>query len=116
MRIISGIGDWLCWNWSQILFWIVILIIIACIGTCIYESTTAPPRREQIRILAEGKLISIRATGSFSVYDTELKFEDGSMLLMTYSFCRSNRLRVGKNYKIWVSSFYGYRCKGIIND
>lgn len=66
---------------------------------------------ERVKELARGKLVSLRNTGSFSIYDMELKFEDGSIVLMTYSFCRSNGIREGQYYQIWQSSIYGYRCK-----
>ena len=69
------------------------------------------PPTEQTHILAVGKLINIRSTGSFCIYDVELKFDDGSMLCVTYSFSREHNLRVGMKYKIWDSSFHGYRCK-----
>ena len=111
MCIIKKIGDWWYLNWEIVFKLIAISIVIVGFVCIIRQVKNAPPRIEQIRILAEGQLVSIRATGSFCIYDTELKFDDGSMLLMTYSFCRTNRLKIGKNYKIWESSFYGSRCK-----
>lgn len=107
----SGIIDWWYWYWERVFFYIVLLVLIICMGTCVYEVKNAPPRTEQTKILAVGELIGIRSTGSFCIYDTELKFDDGSMLCVTYSFSRANNLRVGMRYKIWDSSFYGYRCK-----
>lgn len=70
-----------------------------------------PPRIDRITNLAEGNLVSIRSTGAFSSCDTELKFADGSMILVTYGFSRRNNLKEGHQYKIWYSSFYGNRCK-----
>lgn len=107
----SGIKDWLYWYWERILFYIVLLVLIVCMGTCVYEAKNSPPRTEETKILAVGKLINIRSTGSFCIYDVELKFDDGSMLCVTYSFSREHNLRVGMKYKIWDSSFHGYRCK-----
>jgi len=112
MRIISKISDWWHWNWEAILFCLVVILLALFVcGLFLLLSYNSPPRTEQIQLLAEGKLVNIHATGSFNIYEIELKFEDGSMLLMTYSFCRNNNLRVGKSYKIWRSSFYGLRCE-----
>jgi hypothetical protein len=71
---------------------------------------------EQIVLLADGKLLTLRNTGSYNVYDMELKFENGSILLMTYSFCRSNNIREGRHYKIGYSSLYGYQCRLISSE
>lgn len=109
--MLKGITDWWCWYWPRMFFYIVLLVIIIYMGTCIKIWKDAPPRIEQTKILAVGKLISIRSTGSFNIYDTELKFDDGSMLCVTYWFSREHNLRVGMKYKIWDSSFHGYRCK-----
>lgn len=110
MRI-SEVIEWWCWYWQKLLFYVVLLILIICFGILVKSAKNAPPRTEETRILSVGKLVNIRATGDFGIYNTELKFEDGSMLLVTYSFSREHNLRVGVKYKIWVSSFYGYRCK-----
>jgi len=80
---------------------------------CVKVIKDAPSRGEEIKILVEGKLISIRATGAWNIYDTELKFDDGSMLLVTYNFYRCNQLKEGCFYKIWESSFHGYCCEEI---
>ncbi|MHA1302514.1 MAG: hypothetical protein ACTSPI_02285 [Candidatus Heimdallarchaeaceae archaeon] len=108
MRFFSSVLDWVYWYWAILLIVAVIIFIVGVMTFCII---TAPPHVEYIENLACGKLISIRATGSFNIYDTELKFEDGSMLLMTYSFCRRNNLREGESYQIWHSSYYGFQCK-----
>jgi len=108
----SGLKDWFYWNWSLLFVIIVIIAILVLAGLFFYGiAGNAPPRTEQIKILAVGKLVSIRATGAWNIYDTELKFDDGSMLCVTYSFSRKHNLRVGVRYKIWDSSRWGYRCK-----
>jgi hypothetical protein len=66
---------------------------------------------EQIEPLACGKIVNIRATGSFNRYDIELTFDDGSILLVKYSFCRSNNLRVGDKVNVYDSSIYGMCCR-----
>ena len=105
---------WGGYYWDGYLCWIFVLILILVllvISTVAIKDQINNPPTEQIQILAVGKLLHIRATGSFNIYDTELKFEDGSMLCVTYSFSREHNLREGLHYKIWDSSFYGYRCK-----
>ena len=94
----------------RLVFYIGLLALIIIIGTCVVELKNNP-RTEETKILAVGELVNIRATGDFGIYNTELKFRDGSMLLVTYSFSRRHNLRVGIKYKIWESSFYGCRCK-----
>ena len=104
------IREWWHWYMLEFLFWVILLIILMLGVVCMTIMKNAPPRTERIQVLATGKLISIRATGSFSIYEIELKFEDGSMILVTYSFSRRNDLKVGRSYEIWKSS-NGYRCK-----
>lgn len=89
----------------------IIILIVLFFSITVIKNAKDNPRIEQTKILAVGKLISIRSTGSWCIYDTELKFDDGSMLCVTYSFSREHNLRVGMKYKIWDSSFHGYRCK-----
>lgn len=110
-----SVFDWLYWvDWVRMFFVVVVFTILTCGVMCIKQIKDAPPRREQIKTLAVGELINIRATGDFSVYNTELKFKDGSMLVVTYSFSRRYNLRVGQRYKIWKSSRYGYQCKNLL--
>lgn len=116
-KLLRAIFEWLYWiDWLRIWFWMVVLTIVMCCAICIKTVRDAPPRVEETRILAVGELTSIRATGDFGIYNTELKFEDGSMLVVTYSFSRRHNLRVGMRYKIWDSSFYGYQCKLLVEQ
>ena len=117
-------------NWYQSIIWeikyyarenwmgyLIGLVLSASVVVVVYgmakvpKDVLFPPSIDRITNLAEGKLINIRATGSFTYTDTELKFEDGSMILVTYGFSRRNNLKEGGQYKIWYSSIYGKRCK-----
>lgn len=66
---------------------------------------------ERKELLGIGKVITLRHTGRFNVYDTELKFEDGTILMLTYRFVREHNIKEGGKYKIWRSSIYGFRCE-----
>ena len=105
---------WLQYHWIGLIDG---LCILACVFIVVWKidqippDVLFPPRVERVESIVEGKLISIRATGAFDYADTELKFEDGTMILVTYGFSRRNNLKAGHHYKIWYSSFHGKRCK-----
>ena len=105
---------WLSWHWIGLTVGIIMSILIALFVWKVKDvpvDVLFPPRVERIENIIEGKLLSIRATGAWECTDTELKFENGSMILVTYSFSRRNNLKAGRKYKIWYSSFYGKRCE-----
>lgn len=93
----------------------IILLCILFVGSFVFLIASKPSPIERTIPLAEGKLINIRAIGAWSISNVELKFEDGSMLLVTYRFSRDNQLKEDRYYKIWWSSKHGYQCELIEN-
>lgn len=81
------------------------LFIFGMVGFALYEGQ-ANPTSEKIIQIAEGRLINMRYMGSW-YNNTELKFQDGSMCVVPYRFARD--LRECTEYKIWWSSFHGYK-------
>lgn len=115
-KILSKVAWYWRWHWLSF----VAAIAVSGVAVIFWYIARLPPaapkqKQEQIIHLAEGKLIGYRCTGAWSHYDMELKFDDGSIILVSYPFCQENNIREGRSYKIWRSSVYGYCCKELTN-
>lgn len=95
-------------NWTVLLF----AIVLACgISSLYFWMKTYEPPPEQIKIEAQGVIVDIRNTGAWNIYDTEIKFADGSIILLRYSTVRNYKLKHGQNIKIIYSSRRGRTIK-----
>lgn len=97
--------DWFCEKIIIFLIMIVCFLYIGGIVFLVYDGQQNPAPEEIIK-LAEGRLICMRYMGSW-YNNTELKFDDGSMCVVPYGFACN--LREWTQYKIWWSSFHGYK-------
>jgi len=111
IKIFDEINDFLSYSTPSIIWISSMIIIIFLLIYLYFNLTSGGSIPEQIEVLAKGRLVNIRSTGAFYTHDTELKFDDGSMLLMIYSFTRNHSLKENHDYMIWWSSIHGYCCK-----
>jgi len=89
-------------NWPVLLF----TVLLVCGGLLSYlwmKNYEPPP--ERIEIEAKGIIANIRNTGAWSIYDTEVKFTDGSIILLTYTMLQRYKLKRGQN----ISVIYSFR-------
>lgn len=98
--MLFDILEWFYENLPAIGVIIIITIIIGMIVFLINDGQQNPDP-ERIERVSEGILVNMRFLGSF-YSNTELKFDDGSMIVVPFWFSR--QLREGKKYKIWWSS------------
>ena len=81
------------YNWQLY----VIAIIVMMLGSgALYVAgiADATPRPITITQQAEGKIVSIRATGAWEHWcKIELKFDDGTVLLTSYDFLKKYNIR-----------------------
>lgn len=89
-------------NWLVYVAAVVILSGVALIWHAsgrLMDAQTRPPA--VVTTVAEGTIISVRATGSFSSWcRIELKFDDGTVLLTSYQFIRRYKIKEGRRYII----------------
>lgn len=91
-------------NWLTLLF-VLLLVFIGLFLFSIMRGYEPPP--EQIKIEIEGTIAGIRNTGAWNVNDTEIKFADGSIFLLSYHTVQHYKLKHGQKIKITYSSYKG---------
>lgn len=93
-------------NWPVLL--LVVFLVCGVLGLYSCMKDYEPPP-ERIEIEASGIIMDIRNTGAFNIYDTEIKFDDGSIMLLTYTMVRHYKLKIGQDIRIIYSSRRGRR-------
>jgi len=91
-------------NWPILLFTLFLLCVV--LGLYSFMKNYEPPP-ERIEVEAQGVISGIRNTGAFCIYDTEIKFTDGSIIMLQYSTVRHHKLKHGQSIKIIYSSRRG---------
>jgi len=96
------------YNWM--FYVIAIVVVMLSFGFWYIAGVAASQPRPPVVITqqAEGTIINIRATGAWENWcKVELKFDDGTVLLASYSFIRKYNIREGRRYSIIDNSYYG---------
>ncbi len=88
-------------NWT---LYAAIVITLSGFALVMYghgKLVAVPRPPASVTVVAEGTIVNIRATGSFENWcKIELKFEDGTVLLTSYGFIRSHKIKEGRRYII----------------
>ncbi len=101
---------WFEIKWFFMMNWPVLLLVavmLACGISAAYFVKDYEPPPERIIVEAQGVIAGIRNTGAWSIYDTEVKFEDGSIILLRYHTVQHYKLKHGQSIKIIYSSYRG---------
>lgn len=91
-------------NWPVLL----LVVLMVCGGLGLYswmKNYESPP--ERIEVEACGVIANIRNTGAFNIYDTEIKFTDGSIIMLRYHMVKRYKLKHGQNIRVIYSSRKG---------
>jgi hypothetical protein len=85
-----------------------LLIVVLLVGLWAVKSLQHE-KSISSKVLVQGKLMNIRATGAFhETFAIELKFDTGQIELCSYRFMKHWDLRVGNRYRI-LKDWTGYR-------
>lgn len=89
------------YNWMLYVAAIVILSCSALAWHFLGKMAAQPRPPVTVTVVAEGTITSVRATGAWENWcKIELKFDDGTVLLTSYGFIRSYKIKEGGRYVI----------------
>ncbi len=103
---------WWCFKYNWPWYAVVILAAIMVFGILMSLPVGSARPPATIATLAEGTVVSVRATGAWENWcKIELKFEDGVVLLTSYYFIQHWNIREGRQYLIQRNSRTGMTAK-----
>lgn len=106
--LMTDLWEEIKWNWGICV--IVAIVLFCIIGFCLvpvewFETEQSPAVITQ---QAEGTIVNIRGTGAWENWcKIELKFDDGTVLLVSYGFIKKYNIRERHRYSICDNSWYG---------